>query len=236
MAAGAWTVNCGTPISQPPYPGVFFGVTDEDHSMLSRPIRSCLPIREHTPAVPNEQPKKKPSNVSPDTVDQSTNPGLRRELVDEFNSQGWLKKQMPHLLDSAIGVEAPASLNYNCIAHSVGKNDVWIAPPPSLADADDFFAGFGYVPSLPPTDPRAFALSAGIDKVVLFATESDGSVNPTHAIRQTCDGDWTSKNGQWMQVEVDSPLQMEGPAYGVAVRVYERYQRPGTCPQSPNGN
>lgn len=55
------------------------------------------------------------------------------------------------------------------------------------------------------------SVEEGYEKVAIYAT-SDGAY--THAARQLTDGRWTSKLGNWQDIEHDTLEALEGTSYG----------------------
>ena len=64
-------------------------------------------------------------------------------------------------------------------------------------------------------------LETGFEKIALYASAS----LYTHAARQLPTGKWTSKLGNWVDVEHNSPDDVAGGVYG---EVYQILQRPTT--------
>jgi hypothetical protein len=65
------------------------------------------------------------------------------------------------------------------------------------------------------------ALEAGIEKVVIYV---DAAGTPTHAALQLQDGRWTSKLGDFEDIEHSTPETLSGPRYG-APSIYMRRRR-----------
>lgn len=62
-------------------------------------------------------------------------------------------------------------------------------------------------------------LEAGFEKVALYVDETG---EPTHAARQVESGAWSSKIGEWEDIEHNTLRAMEGPAYGRAAQFLKR--------------
>lgn len=114
---------------------------------------------------------------------------------------------------------------YNCFAWALSDDSVWIEPP-DFADpgsetefAEKFnewivnrFREGGFEPITPAT-------SGGDGEwIVLYAV--DGLY--THAARRLAGGKWTSKLGDWEDIEHDFPDSLEGPLYGAATTMLRR--------------
>jgi len=62
-------------------------------------------------------------------------------------------------------------------------------------------------------------LEQGFEKLVIYA--GTGMV-PTHMARQLSSGTWTSKLGRDVDIEHDTPLEVEGALYGSVVKFLKR--------------
>jgi hypothetical protein len=78
------------------------------------------------------------------------------------------------------------------------------------------FSSLGYAPC------SAAALEPGYDKIAIF-TSADGT--PTHAARQLSSGRWTSKLGNWEDIEHDLE-DLCGDIYGSVAQVMRRQPSP----------
>jgi hypothetical protein len=154
----------------------------------------------------------------------------------------------PNLRPEDYVVTSAEDPDYNCIAHAAGRSDAPWWPveegtegvfwPEGVAreeTLDCFISAFrivGYEPcaSLGPED--------GFEKVVLYA---DGNGVPSHAARQLPSGAWSSKLGDWEDIEHKTLACLEGreggaPAYGKVARALKRrrnLERQGTGPEAP---
>ena len=61
------------------------------------------------------------------------------------------------------------------------------------------------------------ALESGIEKVALYATVMGPIQSPTHAALQLQNGKWSSKLGDFEDIEHDTPEVLHSPLYGVAI-------------------
>ena len=123
-----------------------------------------------------------------------------------------------------------ATIDYNCLAWALGRNDKWFATarfcvgyywPPAIerewskAAIRKIFESYGYVEeSLFPH------LEVGYEKVAMYA-DDDGI--PTHFARQLPNGNWTSKLGELIDVEHEDLDCLMGPeAYGTVVLILKK--------------
>ena len=66
-------------------------------------------------------------------------------------------------------------------------------------------------------------LEIGYEKVAIFAVrDMGGSLTPTHAAKQLRDGSWSSKLGDFEDIEHPALDAVNGPTYGTAVRFVRR--------------
>lgn len=120
--------------------------------------------------------------------------------------------RFPRLSREIYRVTSPATDTYNCIAWVAGDTtrSWWPAPNyywPDSAPLAETLAGFkavfegrGYF------ECESDALEAGFEKIAIFA---DYAETPTHAARQLQGGKWTSKLGDWEDIEHDSLSDLE---------------------------
>ena len=93
----------------------------------------------------------------------------------------------------------------------------------TLASFQAVFEGMGYF------ECESDALEAGYEKIAIFV---DDEGVPTHAARQLNSGAWTSKLGDWEDIEHDSLAALENAAlmnslYGAVALVMRRPMRSG---------
>lgn len=145
-----------------------------------------------------------------------------------------LERTFPELKSSEYRVTSPKTPKYNCVAWAAGKTNKWWEPPhPFLGSPPGSYWPPGIPAGVSLTGiTRAFeqqgyetcadaAFEAGFEKVAIYA---DVSGSYTHAARQLDNGTWTSKLGQWEDIEHDTLQSLEGhhPAYETAVRFLRR--------------
>jgi hypothetical protein len=113
----------------------------------------------------------------------------------------------PQLRRDDYRVTSQECTRYNCIAHAAGKDDNWWWPVEGKVEGV-------YWPFDSPEDSievfiRAYQIEGyevcqereledGIEKVAIYIG-ADGK--PTHAARQLVNGSWTSKLGDWEDIE-----------------------------------
>lgn len=138
----------------------------------------------------------------------------------------------PNLKSGVYRVTSAETSAYNCIAHAAGTADQWWWPEdqdgvtwPDGAPKEETLAAFvaaystrGYEPCEGPS------LEAAFEKVALYV-DPDGI--PTHAARQLPSGSWTSKLGDWEDIEHATLEALEDPhgvglAYGKVAMILKR--------------
>lgn len=116
-----------------------------------------------------------------------------------------LEDWFPNLACTEYEVTSPRTFDYNCIAWAVEEDDRWWSPT-----SEDY-----YWPDGAPTDWTLTAvietfvqlgfqrcdsadLEPNVQKIAIFA-KANGE--PTHVARQLPNGKWTSKLGDWEDIE-----------------------------------
>ena len=145
--------------------------------------------------------------------------------------------RFPQLSQEVYRVTSPPTDTYNCMAWAAGDatrswwpaaNYYWPEYAPleeTLASFQAVFEGMGYFQC------ESDALETGYEKIALYV-DDDGV--PTHAARQLQSGAWTSKLGDWEDIEHDSLFALESAPfmnslYGAVALVLRRPTRPGTA-------
>ena len=144
-------------------------------------------------------------------------------------SGSWLPDHLPNLNSHNHCITSPPRNRYNCIAWAAGSDTRWWWPdkygswPPGVlreVTLSAFLAAFG---TLGYEECQDGILEVGHEKVALFAKRDDsGVLVPTHAAKQLCDGQWTSKLGPSEDIEHKKPEDVNGPSYGAPVRFMRR--------------
>jgi hypothetical protein len=128
------------------------------------------------------------------------------------------KYEFPKLNGNNHRVTSDSDFRYNCIAWAYGENRKCFWPTDGYHWPDnitrqgtigafiDLFSSIGYCLC----DNQLFEL--GYEKVAIYVLNGE----PTHAARQLPTGKWTSKLGEEVDIEHDSPEVLDGPLYGSA--------------------
>lgn len=131
--------------------------------------------------------------------------------------------------DVEFHITSPENADYNCIAWSFGKNDMWLWPDEDMdgvtawpnndtdTDIHTFIKAYesqGY--KVCDSDER----EEGFEKVALYALPDSDEC--THASRQLPSGLWTSKLGSSFDICHSTPYTIQGRVYGVVVCILYR--------------
>jgi hypothetical protein len=116
-----------------------------------------------------------------------------------------LEEWFPNLAQTEYEITSPRTYDYNCIAWALEEDDRWWSPTSdeyywlegaptewSLAAVVQTFGMVGYEAC------QNADLEPGFQKVAIFTNVSG---EPTHAARQLPNGRWTSKLGDWEDIE-----------------------------------
>ena len=124
----------------------------------------------------------------------------------------------PGLKDN-FTVTSPKDTRYNCIAWAYGENHKWFWPakrcywPTNIPYENTpeafikLFAAIGY------QHCEDSLLELGYEKIALYIKDNE----PQHAAKQLNNGKWTSKLGQDIDIQHDTPACLNGPLYGNAI-------------------
>ena len=135
---------------------------------------------------------------------------------------------LPNLRDFTITSER--ARNYNCFAWALGDSSQRFDPtnrrywPESIplehtvAAVMELFRTVGYEPC------DDGALDSGYEKVAIYARDN----RPQHAARQLTSGRWTSKLGDYEDIEHDTPEELEGDGRFEYGRIVAFMRRPRT--------
>lgn len=133
----------------------------------------------------------------------------------------------PGLRRGRYHVSSPETDEYNCIAWAAHVDDRWWDPSgnpntywpdgvPMASTLESFTAVYereGFEPCDTPIH------ESGYERVAIYS-KSDGKAS--HVARQLPDGRWTSKLGDWPDIEHDSPEALEGDFYGHVSSIMRR--------------
>lgn len=143
----------------------------------------------------------------------------------------WPENSFPNLHSETYRITSQRTKKYNCIAWAAGCTtrkwwpDImylgyWPPGAPREESIEAFVAAFeqlGY------TLCANGILESGYEKVALFAELlDDGALIPTHAAIQLENGNWSSKLGDFEDIEHHELEAVSGPVYGQPVKYLSR--------------
>jgi hypothetical protein len=132
--------------------------------------------------------------------------------------------EFPNSLKEPFLHTSNETINYNCIAWSVRDDSKWWWPdnysywPSHISKENnvksfvELYESYGYCQC------SDGLYEPGVEKIVLFA-DKDGK--PTHAARQLENGNWTSKLGEYIDVE-HSLESLSGGSYGNPIAFFRK--------------
>ncbi len=139
-----------------------------------------------------------------------------------------IEKQFPKIRKQGYKITSVETLDYNCFAWVIGIVSQWWSPEvgdgyhwpkdmPRKLEVKTFLKLYelngGYLPCSNPE------LEKGFEKIALYA---DLNGNVTHASRQAESGRWTSKLGDWEDIDHNTLEALEGDFYGKVVQILKR--------------
>jgi hypothetical protein len=152
----------------------------------------------------------------------------------------WPLHDFPVLTDADwVAPPSAATRRYNCIAWSVGRSDrkwwpdrwgvgQWFPNVPRIETVAGFLLGYTSVGYAIAADGT---LEAGIEKLALYAKMGPaGDLIPTHAAYQLDNGRWTSKLGDFEDIEHFQTGTLDGPQYGSVILYLQRIRQPRPPP------
>lgn len=141
-------------------------------------------------------------------------PGAVTELA--FNH----KRLFPGLSSSNHRVTSPEDGDYNCVAWAIGLTDDWTQPGDTddVAGARPYYLDWALEILAAAGLERTAILPAQGEALAVFATDDQF----THVARRLPNGRWTSKLGDWEDIEHADLECLEGGAYGFVVAMMAR--------------
>ena len=131
--------------------------------------------------------------------------------------------KFPALKDN-FSITSPMDARYNCIAWAYGKNNVWFWPdrwcywPENIPREETVEAFISLFISINYQLCEDSLFEVGYDKIAIYV-QGD---TPTHAAKQLNSGKWSSKLGENIDIEHDTPEDLNGPLYGEAAIFMKR--------------
>jgi hypothetical protein len=145
-------------------------------------------------------------------------------------SGSWNPKDFPNLEPSDFDITSPKTPEYNCIGWAAGEmawwepdqyhTYYWPAKVPREYTMSAYVLAYRSIGYQPCGSPQ---FEEGHEKIALYA---DDEGTPTHAARQLPCGQWTSKLGDFEDIEHLTLTCLNGPEYGAPVFYLVRRSKP----------
>ncbi len=135
-----------------------------------------------------------------------------------------IERLFPGLQRAGYRITSEATEAYNCVAWAAGGTSGWWEPadecfwPAAVPQVDSFEAYVQVFTSLGYLTGATESLEEGFEKVALFKDEAGDF---THAARQLPSGKWTSKLGEFEDIEHEL-RDLEGDEYGTVALILKR--------------
>jgi len=150
----------------------------------------------------------------------------RLQLVNEEEDKRKVESFFPALSDTSFTITSPRSREYNCFAWAINEIhrrwdpdpwyiNFWPENIPRLLTLDTLLNAYGTVGF--EISPHG-TLENGFEKIAVYL---DSFGKPTHAARQLAKGEWTSKLGDFEDIE-HSLKGLEGSEYGKVAAFLKR--------------
>jgi len=139
-----------------------------------------------------------------------------------------IESEFPRFRQAGYSITSPESDDYNCIAWAAGdtarkwdpdptSGRYWPEGVPRTLDVESFIQLFTNKGGYSPCDGDA--LEQGFEKIAIFMSLGQ---EVTHAARQLASGAWTSKLGDWEDIEHNSLAGLESSFYGRVAIILKR--------------
>ena len=143
------------------------------------------------------------------------------------SSGSWSPKEFPNLNQQNHEITSEGARSYNCFAWAAGETKVRWDPdimgqyywPPGVERGETREAVVAAYQTLGYEECVDASLEVGFEKIAIYE-HADGTA--THATRQLTNGKWTSKLGDFEDIEHDTLDCLDGPLYGRAIIYLKR--------------
>lgn len=142
------------------------------------------------------------------------------------NIKEWIEENHPNLVTTGYKITSSDTTDYNCIAWAAGSTEEWWWPdakgqdywPPNILREESLTAFIIAYQTLGYEVCENALLETGFEKIAIYVLDG----KPQHAARQLPDGKWSSKLGQYEDIEHNSLEGLEGSIYGKVSCVMKR--------------
>lgn len=145
-------------------------------------------------------------------------------------SKNWIEEEYPNLVTTGYQVTSQDTIDYNCIAWAVEEDEEWWWPDnqeqyywpinvPREETINAFIKAFQTI-GYEVDDSLNVNLENEFQKIAIYARKLDKK--PTHVARQLNNGKWTSKLGQYEDIEHNKLEGLIGEKYGEVTCIMKR--------------
>lgn len=144
-------------------------------------------------------------------------------------TQKHLEEQFPNLAKAGYLVTSVDTIDYNCVAWAAESDEEWWWPdaleqeywPEGVPREETLSAFITAFETIGYEVCEDASLVSGFQKIAIYA---DVQNVPRHVARQLEDGSWTSKIGQYEDIQHKTldALTGEAPAYGIVAKVLQK--------------
>jgi len=139
-----------------------------------------------------------------------------------------IEETFPKIRQAGYKITSEETPDYNCFAWVMGDKSKWWSPVknkgyywhsdvPKSLEVENFCELYKREGGFFNCDSEQ--MEAGFEKIAIYATASGDT---THVAKQTESGKWTSKLGDWEDIEHNTLAALEGEFYGKAVQILKR--------------
>jgi hypothetical protein len=149
-----------------------------------------------------------------------------------------IEKEFPNLKSVPWSSTSVETDEYNCIAYAghdttrkwdpdASGERYWPAGVPRTLDLSSFIRLYELEGGYSICNDNNSRLEEGIEKIAIYCNKNPilNTVEVSHAARQLPTGKWTSKLGDWDDIEHDSLSALEGDFYGRVAQILKRTKR-----------
>ena len=140
-----------------------------------------------------------------------------------------LERQFPYLAEEGYAITSPDTIDYNCVAWAAESSEEWWWPdsmnqeywPEGVPREETLPAFVSAFQTIGYNVCDNEALESGFLKIAIYG---DRHQIPRHVARQLEDGEWTSKVGQYEDIQHKTlkALTGETSAYGEVIQIMKR--------------
>lgn len=139
-----------------------------------------------------------------------------------------IENAFPKIRKEGYKITSQETADYNCFAWAMNDTARWWSPDtnngyywpdgvPKTLEVTSFVSLYQKAANYSPCPHDAF--ETGFEKIAIYV---DGKGDVTHVAKQTQSGKWSSKLGDWEDIEHKTLEALEGRFYGKVVQILKR--------------